>query len=104
METFIAEYGTSNDLRAVKSPLRICPIVARSFYQGGGITRMTWDVSVDLVYSPREDYSVQILSPDFPNKEIFFICTRFSLYHSLWGLTSEGVVKDFYLKVISVMM
>lgn len=52
MEIFIFEYDISNDLRTVKSPLRICPIVAHSDYHGGSITRMTWNVSVDLVYSP----------------------------------------------------
>ena len=52
IETSMIEYDSSNDLRAVKSPLRICPIVAHSDYHGGSITRMTWDVSVDLVYSP----------------------------------------------------
>lgn len=51
METFIAEYGSSNDLRAVKSPLRICPIGAHSDYQGGRVTGMTLDASVDTVYT-----------------------------------------------------
>ncbi|MGK0713962.1 galactokinase family protein [Aerococcus urinaeequi] len=42
-ETFISEYNTSDDLRAVKSPLRICPIGAHSDYQNGRVTGMTID-------------------------------------------------------------
>ena len=35
IEMFIAEYKTSDDLLAVKSRLRICPIGAHSNYQNG---------------------------------------------------------------------
>ncbi|MFJ8451129.1 galactokinase family protein [Aerococcus viridans] len=41
MKTFKVEYDISNDLRTVKSPLRICPIVAHSDYQGGSVIGMT---------------------------------------------------------------
>lgn len=34
MEIFMVEYDISNYLKAVKSSLRICPIVAHSDYQG----------------------------------------------------------------------
>lgn len=60
MKTFIAEYGTSNDLKPIKSPLRICPIGAHSVYQVGRVTGMPLDASVDLVYTPRKDNYVQI--------------------------------------------
>lgn len=65
------EYEKTDKLRAVRSPLRVCPIGAHSDYQNGRVTGMTFDASVDMVYAPREDNYVQIQSKDFPNKEIF---------------------------------
>lgn len=103
METFIAEYGTSNDLRAVKSPLRICPIGAHSDYQGGRVTGMTLDASVDMVYAPREDTYVQIQSLDFPDKEFFSYGHELEYIPSFWGTYIRGAVKalqqDYVLKV-----
>ena len=103
METFIAEYGTSNDLRAVKSPLRICPIGAHSDYQGGRVTGMTLDASVDMVYAPREDNYVQIQSLDFPDKEIFSYGHDLEYIPGFWGTYIRGAVKalqqDYVLKV-----
>lgn len=60
MDTFIAKYGQSDNIRVVKSPLRICPIGAHSEYQGDRVTGMTLDASVDMVYAPREDNYVEI--------------------------------------------
>ena len=65
VETFISEYNISEDLRAVKSPLQTCLIGAHADYQNGRVTGMTIDVSVDMIYSPREDNYVQIQSKDF---------------------------------------
>ena len=45
--------------------------MAHSDYQGGSGTGMTLAALVDLIYMLREDHSVQILSLDFPYKEIF---------------------------------
>lgn len=89
METFIAEYGTSNDLRAVNSALRICPIGVHSDYQGGRVTGMTLDASADMVYAPREDYYVQIQSLDFPDKEIFSYEHELEYILGLWGSIFE---------------
>lgn len=64
------EYDNSNDLRAVESQLSIFPIVVHSDYQSGRVTGMTFDASMDMVYTPREDNYFQIQSIDFPDKEI----------------------------------
>ena len=56
------------DLRPL---LRICPIGAYSDYWGGSGAGMTLAALVDLIYMLRDDHSVQILSLDFPYKEIF---------------------------------
>lgn len=60
LDTFIAKYDQSEKIRVVKSPLRICPMGAHSDYQGGRVTGMTLDASVDMVYAPREDNYVEI--------------------------------------------
>ncbi|KIO68309.1 hypothetical protein B4065_1658 [Caldibacillus thermoamylovorans] len=56
------------DIRAVRSPLRICPIGAHSDFQGGLVTGMTVDASVDMVYVPTDDGYVRIKSLDFCNR------------------------------------
>lgn len=103
VETFISEYNTSKDLRAVKSPLRICPIGAHSDYQNGRVTGMTIDASVDMIYSPREDNYVQIQSLDFPDKEIFSYTHELEYIPGFWGTYIRGAVKalqqDYVLKV-----
>lgn len=62
---FKQEYDTK-DIRAVKSPLRICPIGAHSDHQLGKVTGMTLDSSVDLIYTPSEDGYIKVRSLDFP--------------------------------------
>lgn len=103
IDTFNAEYGHSDDLCAVKSPLRICPIGAHSDYQDGRVTGMTLDASVDMVYAPREDNYVQIQSLDFPDKEIFSYGHELEYIPGFWGTYIWGAVKalqqDYVLKV-----
>jgi galacturonokinase len=45
----------SDDIRKVKSPLRICPLGAHVDHQGGLVTGMSLDSSVNMVYSPTND-------------------------------------------------
>lgn len=104
MKIFIAEYGTSNDLRSVKSSLRIYPIGAHSDYQGGRVTGMTLDASVDMVYTPREDNYVQIESLDFSDKKIFPYGHNLEYIPGFGGSYIRGAVKalqvDHDLKVV----
>lgn len=101
METIMDECDISNDLRAVKLPLRICQIAAHSDYRGGSVAGMTLAALVDLIYMLREDHSVQILSLDFPYKEIFSYINDLA-YVIGFGTKTEAGIKDFHLKVISV--
>lgn len=96
METFMFEYDSSNGLRAVKSPIRICPIVAHSDDQGGRVTGMTMAALINLIYMLREDHSVQILSLDFPYKEIFSYINDLAYVIGL-GTKTDGGIKDFDL-------
>ena len=47
--TKFQEIYQSDDIRAVRSPLRICPIGAHSDHQGGRVTGMPLDASVDMM-------------------------------------------------------
>lgn len=77
--------------------------MAHSDYQGGSVTGMTLFALVDLIYMLREDYSVQILSLDSPYKEIFSYINALAYVIGL-GTKTEAGIKDFHLKVISVIL
>jgi len=85
------EYG-DKDVRGVRSPLRVCPIGAHSDYQGGRVTGMTLDASVDMVYSPREDGYMYVRSMDFPDKEYFHINHDLNYIPGFWGSYIRGAV------------
>lgn len=100
---FKKEFEEESDIRAVRSPLRVCPIGAHSDYQGGFVTGMTIDASVDMVYSPREDGYVNIRSMDFPDKEYFHLNHDLEYIPGFWGTYIRGAVQalqeDYVLKV-----
>lgn len=97
------EYEKTDKLRAVRFPLRVCPIGAHHDYQNGRVTGMTFDASVDMVYAPREDNYVQIQSKEFPNKEIFSFSHDLEYIPSFYESYIRGAVKalqqDYVLKV-----
>ena len=101
IQTFKHRYKET-DVRAVKSPLRICPIGAHSDHQGGLVTGMTLDASVDIVYTPTEDGYVRIESMDFPDKELFHVTHDSDYIPGLWGTYIRGAVmairQDYVLK------
>lgn len=86
IDTFVAKYGQSDTILMVKSPLRICPIGAHTDYQGGRVTGMTLDASVDMVYVPREDSYVEIQSEDFPDTELFSYGHDLEYIPGFWGI------------------
>ncbi|MGP6146552.1 GHMP family kinase ATP-binding protein [Jeotgalibaca sp. A122] len=91
-----------DDIRAVRSPLRICPLGAHSDHQGGRVTGMTLNASVDMVYSPSEDGYVRVQSMDFPDKELFHINHDSEYIPGFWGTYIRGAVmalrQDYVLK------
>ncbi|MFL2134409.1 galactokinase family protein [Desemzia sp. FAM 23990] len=90
------------DIRAVCSPLRICPIGAHSDFQGGRVTGMTLNASVDMVYVPREDGYIEVHSLDFPDKEYFHLSHESDYVPGFWGNYLRGAVlalqQDYVLK------
>lgn len=93
----------ATDIRAVKSPLRICPIGAHSDHQLAKVMGMTLDASVDLVYTPDDSGYVHIRSLDFPDKEYFHLSHDSDYVPGFWGNYLRGAVlalrQDYVLKV-----
>ncbi|AZP04914.1 GHMP family kinase ATP-binding protein [Jeotgalibaca ciconiae] len=99
---YFKEKYSDTDIRAVRSPLRICPLGAHSDHQGGRVTGMTLNASVDMVYSPTEDGYVRVESMDFPDKELFHINHESEYIPGFWGNYIRGAVmslqQDYVLK------
>ena len=91
----------NQDIRAVRSPLRICPIGAHSDHQGGKVTGMALDSSIDFVYSPNDEGDVKVYSLEFPEAEEFHLGDEFEFVPQFWGNYLRGAVyalqKDFDL-------
>lgn len=92
----------NTDIRAVRSPLRICPIGAHSDHQGGLVTGMTLNASVDMIYAPSEDGYIRLQSLDFSDKEYFHINHPSEYVPGFWGNYIRGAVlalqQDYVLK------
>ena len=91
----------NKDIRAVRSPLRICPIGAHSDHQDGRVTGMALEASIDLVYSPNEDGNVNVVSLDFDGEEKFNLKDELDYIPGFWGNYLRGAVvslqKDYEL-------
>ena len=49
MNKFFLQFGESDNIGVVKSPLRICLLGAHIYHQYGLVTGMTLDASIDMV-------------------------------------------------------
>lgn len=98
---FINVFGVHHQGQ-VRSPLRICPLGAHVDHQGGLVTGMALDVSVDLLYASDEDGFVRVQSIDFPDEEYFHIDLVPEMLPGFWGNYLRGSVlalsKDHKLK------
>lgn len=91
-ELFKENYKSAN-VRAVKSPLRICPIGAHPNHQGGLVTGMTLNTGADMIYSPTDDGYIRLHSLDFPDKEYFHISHDSEYVTGFWGNYIRGAVQ-----------
>ncbi len=95
------KYG-GEDIRGVISPLRICPLGAHVDHQGGLVTGVALNSSVNIVYSPREDGYIRIQSMDFPDEEHFHLDSIPDMVPSSWGNYIRGAAlslkRDFVVK------
>jgi galactokinase len=83
---------SAEDVRMVKSPLRICPLGAHVDHQGGLVTGMAIDSSVNMVYAPSKDGYIRIQSLDFPDEEYFHIDRVPDMVPGFWGNYIRGAV------------
>ena len=84
------------------SPLRICPLGAHIDHQGGLVTGVALDSSVNLVYSSNEEGIVKIQSLDFPDEEHFSVNDVPKMVPGSWGNYIRGAVlslkRDYVIK------
>lgn len=85
---------SDTDIRAVRSPLRICPIGAHSDHQDGLVTGMALDASINFVYSPNDEGLVNVHSLEFPKEENFLIHEDFEFIPQFWGNYLRGAVES----------
>jgi len=80
------------DVRLVKSPLRICPIGAHVDHQHGLVTGMALQASVNLAYYPNDEGYIRIQSMDFPDEEYFYMDNVPAMVPGHWGNYVRGAV------------
>ncbi|MFP4010825.1 MAG: galactokinase family protein [Spirochaetaceae bacterium] len=92
-ESYKRKFG-SVPTRAVRSPLRICPLGAHVDHQDGIVSGMALTDSVDLVYSTEEDGYLRVQSLDFPDEEYFHVDQVPDMVPTFWGNYLRGAVRS----------
>ncbi|MBP1622380.1 MAG: hypothetical protein H6Q07_400 [Acidobacteria bacterium] len=82
----------AQEVRVVKSPLRICPLGAHVDHQHGRVTGMALQASVNLAYCPNEEGYIRIQSLDFPDEEYFAMDHVPAMVPGHWGNYVRGSV------------
>ncbi|MDP2426369.1 MAG: galactokinase [bacterium] len=89
-------------IQGVVSPLRICPLGAHVDHQGGLVTGVALNSSVNLVYSTNKDGYIKIQSMDFPDEEYFHVDDVPNVVPGSWGNYIRGAVlslkRDYIIK------
>lgn len=98
----LVEKFKATDIRAVRSPLRICPLGAHVDHQGGLVTGVALDSSINLVYTPSIDGYIRIQSQDFPDEEMFHLDHVPEVIPGSWGNYIKGAAlslkRDYILR------
>jgi galacturonokinase len=76
----------------VKSPLRICPLGAHIDHQGGVVTGMALQESVDLAFNANDNGYIRVQSLDFPDEEYFHADDVPGMILGFWGNYLRGAV------------
>lgn len=102
IETFKKKFN-NQDIRVIKSPLRIAPLGAHSDHQDGRVTGMALDASIDFIYTLNEEGIVNVFSRDFAGEEKFHLEEDLEFIPHFWGNYLRGAVvalqADYDLKV-----
>ena len=91
LKKFRSKYP-EQQLRLIRSPLRICPLGAHVDHQHGLVTGMALTASVNLTYCPNESGYVRIQSLDFPDEEYFALDSVPAMVPGHWGNYVRGAV------------
>ncbi len=90
------------DVRMVKSPLRICPFGAHIDHQNGLVAGLALNISIDMAYVPNDTGYIRVQSLEFPEEDNFHINNVPPMVHGSWGNYLRGAVlaleKKFVLK------
>jgi galactokinase len=91
--TLKARWGISEDeIKVVRSPLRICPLGAHIDHQLGLVTGMTIDRNILLAFAPNREGKVQISSTTFPSPVEFSLDDVPAKIPGDWGNYVRGAV------------
>lgn len=85
-------FSSEDEIKIVKSPLRICPLGAHIDHQRGLVTGMTLNSSVNLVYSPNDSGLIRIRSLDFPDEEYYNVDHVPGMIPGFWGNYLRGSI------------
>jgi len=85
-------FGKCQEVKFVKSPLRICPLGAHVDHQHGLVTGITLEASIDMAYSRNDDGFVRVRSLEFPDEDYFHVDDVPGLLPGFWGNYLRGAV------------
>ena len=70
---FRERFGSSDRLRVVRAPYRVCPLGAHIDHQGGTVLGAALELGVSLLWRPARNAEVRILSADFEGEAAFSV-------------------------------
>ncbi len=82
--------GSIEDIRVVRSPLRVSPLGAHIDHQDGLVTGMALDQAIYLAFVPREDSEVRIESMNFAGEVAFSLMDIPPCVPRDWGNYARG--------------
>ncbi len=91
IENYERKFGAAPS-RAVRSPLRVCPLGAHVDHQDGVVSSMALTESIDLAYTPTSDGYIRVQSLDFPDEEYFHVDEVPNMVPTFWGNYLRGAV------------
>jgi len=81
-----------DEIRIVKSPLRVSPLGAHVDHQDGLVTGMALDQAIYLAFAPREDGVVSVESANFSGRVTFHVDDVPPKVHGDWANYARGAV------------
>ena len=77
---------SSDDVKVIASPYRICPLGAHIDHQGGSVLGMTINACTLMAFYPRDDSIIKLRSKNYPGKVEFDLRDIPESTGSFWGV------------------